>query len=423
MSKKTRIREWAKNLLIVLLLCTAGWLLVDSRLFGNLSQGEEQTGAVQQMPAPTAGQVTLPMAVAVTNTGGVCGARYSSAAVNELFRPLLPVLGEAMAGAGRAEAVEPDQWRKALTAPGSAWLELQGNVPMQVLCRWLGGVGNPNLIGSARQLLLCAEQGQVRLYYYLNDQSCYSCEVESVSTEYLESVLAQAVPNGAGFAVADRDYDMLAPQTLILERTPVPEEYVAVNPLAGEQELDPLLQTLAFSPGITTIYQTPEGQRARSGNDTLTISDGGWLNYERAGEEQRYPLAGTEGEPEEYRAVETARELVCGATETWGGTAVYLRDARREADGWHVEFGYVLNAVPVQVGDRGWCAHVLVDQHGVAQYEIFLRGYQLTGKTTLLLPQPQAAAALGQMGQAGSGLLLSYLDGGDSVRAGWMAEE
>lgn len=426
MSKRKRVCEWAKDLLIVLLLCSAAWLLIDSRLFGDLSRETEQkqTGTTQQTPAPTAGQVTLPMGVAVTNTDGVCAARYDAAAVNELFQPLLPVLGEAMAGAGQAEPVEPARWREGLSAPGSVWLELQGNVPMQVLCRWLGGVSNPNLTGSARQLLLCVEQEQVRLYYYLDDQTCYSCAVEGVSADYLRSVLAQAVPNGALFAAADRNYDMLAPQTLILGHTPVPEEYTAVNPLAGGQELDALLQALSFSPGITTIYQTPEGQRARSGNDTLTISNDGLLNYERAEEEQqRYPLAGSEGEPEEYRAVETARKLVSGVTEPWGGTAIYLRDVWQEADGWHVEFGYVLNTIPVLVGDRGWCAQVVVDELGAAQYEICLRSYQPTGKTTLLLPQPQAAAALEQMGQAGSGLLLSYLDSGDSVQAGWMAEE
>jgi len=59
----------------------------------------------------------------------------------------------------------------------------------------------------------------------------------------------------------------------------------------------------------------------------------------------------------------------------------------------------------------------------VAQYQISLRSYQPAGKTTLLLPQPQAAAVLEQMGQAGGSLLLSYLDSGDgAVRAGWMAD-
>ena len=127
--------------------------------------------------------------------------------------------------------------------------------------------------------------------------------------------------------------------------------------------------------------------------------------------------------PPVYRAVETARQLVCAGVQRWSGTAVYLRDVRQEADGWHVEFGYVLTAIPVHVGDQGSCAQVLVDSRGVAHYEIWLREYLPAGRTTLLLPQPQAAAALEQMGQAGSGLLLNYLDGGDGVvRAGWMAD-
>lgn len=425
MSKGRRITEWAKNLLIVLLLCSAAWLLADSRLFGHLPWDTvgQTAGPVEQTPVPAAGQVTLPMAVAVTNQSGTCAARYDAAAVNDLFQPLLPVLGEAMAGAGQPEQARPERWRAALTQPGGVWLELQGNVPVQVLCRWLAGVDNPALTGSARQLLLCAEQNGVRLYYWQRPDNCMTCAVEGVSADYLQSVLEQVVPNGAGFAADMPQYGALSPQTLILADTPAPEEYTAVNPLAEETDVDELLQALAFAPGVTTVYQTPEGRRARSGNDTLTISNDGLLSYERAGEEQRYPLTGSEEMPAVYRAVETARQLVCGSVQRWGGTAVYLRDVRQESDGWHVEFGYVVNGIPVEMGDRGWCAHVLTDDRGVAQYQIALRSYRPAGKTTLLLPQAQAAAVLEQMGQAGHGLLLSYLDSGDGgVRAGWMAD-
>ncbi len=424
MSKGKRIGEWVKNLLIVLLLCSALWLLADSHLFGRLpwELEQHQTGTVEQTPVPTAGQVTLPLAVAVTNADGVCGARYDTAAVSDLFQPLRPVLGEALMGAGQPQPVQPEQWRAALTAPGGVWLELQGSVPMQVLCRWMAGVDNPALTGSARQLLLCVEQEQVRLYYRQDEQTCHTCAVENVGAEYLNSVLQQAAPNGAEFAAGRAEYGALAPQTLILSQTPQPVEYAAYNPLEGERDMGAVLQALSFAPGITTVYQTPEGQRARSGNDTLTISDAGRLSYERDGDEQRYPLAGSEEDPDSYRAVETARQLVCGITQKWGGTAVYLQDVQRKADGWRIQFGYVLNATPVEIDDAGWCADVLVDDHGVASYEIVLRGYDATEKTTLLLPQLQAAAVLEKMGHAGSGLLLCYLDGGDSVRAGWMAD-
>ena len=217
-------------------------------------------------------------------------------------------------------------------------------------------------------------------------------------------------------------YEMLPPQALILADTPEPKEYAAYNPFGGEQDLDALLQSLAFTPGIATMYQTPDGWRVRGGNDTLTVSNAGWLSYERVEEEQRYPLAGSEEEAMEYRAVETARQLVCGAVQRWGGTAVYLLDVRPEQNGWRVEFGYVLDAIAVQLGEERACASVLVDSRGVAGYEITLRGYRPTEKTTLLLPQAQAAAVLEQMEQTDGGLLLRYLDSGETVRAGWMAE-
>lgn len=424
MNKARRIKEWGKNLLIAVLLCSAVWLLADSQLFGHLpwKMQSRPTGTVQQVAVPATGKVTLPLAVAVIRENGVCAARYDAAAVDDLFRHLSPVLGEALAGAGQPQREGAQLWLAAISDHSGAWVELQGTVPMQVLCRWLAGVDNPNLTGSARQMLLCVREAQVYLLYRYDEQY-YGCAVEGMSAEYLHEVLARVLPNGADFAVDRAEYHALAPQTLIVTQVPKPEEYTAVNPLTGGQSMNELLQTLSFAPGITTVYQTPEGYRARSGNDTLTVSDTGRIGYERAGDERRYPLAGAQEDPGVYRAVETARQLVCAATQTWGGTPVYLRDVRQEPDGWHVEFGYVLNATAVQLGEPGWCAEVVVDDEGVVRYQIILRDYQPTGKTTLLLPQLQAAAALEQMGRAGSGLVLSYLDGGDSVRAGWMADE
>lgn len=424
MSKGKQIREWGKNLLIALLLCSAAWLLADSQLFGHLpwQTDRQQTQTTQQTPAPAAGQVAMPLAVAVTTPDGVCAARYDEQAVGQMFQPLLPVLGEAMAGAGKPEPAQISQWRSALTAPGSAWFELQGSVPMQVLCRWMAGVENPVLTGNARQLLLCVEQGRVRLYYRQDAQTCHVCTVEAMLPDSLKLVLEPMEPNGAGFAAGHPEYQALNPDTLILAQVLPAEEYLAYNPLEEEEDLDRLLEALAFTPAITTVYQTPEGRRARSGNDTLTISDEGLLSYDQSETEQRYPLTGTETDQEEYRAVDTARQLVCRVTQHWGGTQVYLRDVRREGDGWRVEFGYVLNAIPVEQGTNGWCASVLVGAEGVQQYELSLRAYAPTGKTNLVLPQPQAAAALEQMGLAGNGLVLSYMDGGDLVRAGWTAE-
>ncbi len=424
MSKGKRILEWGKNLLIVLLLCSALWLLADSQLFGHLPWKLEgqQSGTAEQMPAPAAGPVTFPMAVAVTNRSGMCATRYDMEAINELFRPLTSILGEAIAGAVKPEPVQPEQWHAALTTPDNIWLELQGNVPMQVLCRWLAETDNAALTGSARQILLCAEQEQVRLYYRKDEKTGYACAVETVTAEALREAVSHAVPNGAGIAAGHGEYEMLAPQTLILADTPEPMEYNAYNPLEGEAELDALLQSLSFAPGITSVYQAPEGWRARSGNDTLTVSNEGRLDYERVGDEQRYPLAGNEGESAAYRAVETARQLVCGIAQRWGGTSVYLLDARQDDAGWHVEFGYVVNGIAVQFGEQKACATVLVDSRGVASYEMILRGYRSAGKTALILPQPQAAAVLEQMGQAGHGLLLNYLDSGETVRVGWMAD-
>lgn len=428
MSKKRRVIETLKSLLIVGLIGSAVWLVGESQIFrmsGVLDGPRQNEGATN--PASTQIQIVRPLQMAVMSQGGCFGVQHGSGDMDALFDRMAPLLNEALSSTDVPRAITQKKWEQSLVSAPGVYFDFQGSVPLQVLAAWLSGQENPHLTANVRHVLLIGDEGSgVELVYRDEDNGRYfACSAQLVSLNHLQSAVDQVTPNGAIFACQAANYRMLAPHTIIAAQIPQMREYAAANPLPAEEEarLTQLLEVLSFPQGITTVYETPEGRRARSGSDSLTVFNDGVVLYESTREEQRYPAAGAQGEYSLFAAVDSATRLARGALDLWKGAAdVYL--ARVEpvsAQSWQLEFCYALDDVPVRAGQRGYAATVLVDRGYITQFELQLRSYTALEQTTLLLPQEQAAAALEELGRAGSQLQLRYQDGGELVRAGWIA--
>jgi len=431
MSKKRRVLETLKDLLILALVCSALWLVRESRLFRMSGMLEPPRHSQQSGSQNSAsGAAISPLHMAVMSQSGCCGVQYDSGELDAVFDRMAPVLNEALSGAGEPRAIDREEWEALLISAPGVYFDFQGAIPLQVLSGWLSGQENPALTARARHLLLAVdEQEQVVLAYRDEDsQSYFACPAPLVSLTHLQSAVAQVGPNGAVFACQASDFArMLAPYTIITAQTPKPREYAVSNPIpAGEeQRLNEMLEALSFPLGITTVYETPEGRRARSGNDTLSISNDGLVTYYSTPQEQRYPVTAAEGTSPVFAAVDRAAQLVRGVLDLWRGDArVYLeRSEPQGEDSWRIDFRYALNDTPVQVGQRGYAATVLVEQGYITEFELQLRTYTGLEQTTLILPQRQAAAAMTELGRAGGQLQLSYQDNGDTARAGWVVGE
>lgn len=427
MSKKRRIIEGLKDLLIAGLVCSALWLAWESRMF-RVSGMLEPVRPVQQ--SDTRSAAVSPLHIAVMNVGGCCGVQYDSGALSAVFNRVAPVLNEALSGAEMPRPITREEWEELLISAPGVYFDFQGAMPLGVLAGRLSGQENPALTARARHLLLASDGKEgVVLAYRDEDSGQYAvCSAGLVSLNHLQSAVTQVQSNGAIFACQASDYaQILAPYTIITAQTPAPKEYTASNPLPAEEEqrLELLLEALSFPPEITTVYDTPEGRRARSGNDTLSVSNGGLVTYYSTPQEQRYPVAAAEGTSPVFAAVDSATRLVYGVLDLWRGEArVYLAHVEpRGEDGWRMEYRYALNDTPVQVGQRGYAATVLVEQGCITEFELQLRTYTALEQTTLILPQRQAAAAMTELGKQGGQLQLCYQDNGDTIRAGWVVEE
>ena len=429
MDKKKRWIEWGKNLLIAALAVNAVWLSVRSGLVGRLdsllkeedyvpTSGQTQTEGRTEFACPLRGTVRLPG----ENAGKCYGVLYDQESCDSLFQAVAGLLVEALSAPDQPEAMSRGQWEQMLTAAGGLCFDFQGEMPLDVLSGWLSGEETA-LTVCVRRLGLAVWNEEAYLFYQDGQGSGFRCRADMVDTHRLEEALTGLADNGAFYAFEAEQYGMLAEDTLLSEDAPAPQVYTASNPVAaGQDDLEALAGDLGFAINTNGIYYAGQWV-ARSGNDTLRLSDDGVVNYladEEGGE--HFPLSVERDIPDRFDAVEACRALASAAIRPRCGEGrIYLQSVTDTQDGWEVDFGYSLDGIPVQL-EEGSAAHFVVQGNRVTQFTLRLRSYAATGDRLTVLPVRQAAAALEAMGLSGEELMVVYSDGGgEAVRADWAA--
>lgn len=431
--KLRRAVEALKDVLIVLLSCSAVWLAFHTPLAAPLrdllreerpqtAPGQSQVGGGGSAAVPMAMVVNLPGVAGMPedSEGARCGLRYDHAACQELFQKVVGPLAETLSGAGAPERVSPEQWQAALTGCLGVYMDFQGEIPLPVLVGWLSGE-ETELSAAVRRLALVSQGSGIDLYYRdEGDGNYYRCHSQVGDPYPLEEALSGLTSNGAFYAFEVEEYAGLDQDTLLLPEAPAPAVYTAANPVSGGQgALEALVQDLGFSLNSTSFYSTDE-QVARSGDDSVRLSDRGVAQYVYEGRETGGLFPILRQRDELFDSVETCRQIALSAMGNRCGEAqLYLMSARQTEQGLEIDFGYSLNGIPVLL-DRGYAARFLVSGGQVVQFSLCLRSYTVGSGTCLVLPPRQGAAALLAQGGEGEELLLTYTDG-DTLQAGWSA--
>ena len=293
--RKIRAVEVMKDILIVLLTASALYLAAQTPLVAPLREEGRQTA-----PGHSQGvnrmEGALPMAMVVNLPGqpgmpagaglpegaeGVrCGILYNQEGCQELFQRVAGPLVEALSSAGTPEPVNRRQWERALTDTLGVYMDFQGEVPLSVLVGWLSG-GETGLTATVRRLVLTVGEDGVELYYRdEGDGAYYRCQDQVADPFSLAEALSGLTDNGAFYAFESELYRDLDPDTLLLPGAPAPQVYTAANPASGGQPaLETLVRDLGFSLNSTSFYSTDE-QVARSGDDSVRLSDRGVAQYQ-----------------------------------------------------------------------------------------------------------------------------------------------
>lgn len=428
-TKRRRLIELGKDLLIVVLTCSALFLAGRTPLFTQLRGWVDPPARVVEAGERQPGDAVMPYGIGARNSLGLYGVIYDDVQVRRAFEELSPLLGEGLSTAGEPERIARWKWRELLEKPG-IYCVFQGDPPLSALFSWMGEEGTvPE--GRAQSLLLAWDSGQVKLCWR-EEEGYYLCSTRVAYEGHMEAVLEEFNPNGAAYAYmlaqTDRAFASVDPDVLVPMTAPQPKGYTASSPnLVGDGEvLGQLLTALGFQSGVGSAYEVGGGLAINESGDRLRISEDGTVTF-HAGEETRYPVAFQGGEPTGEEAAMAAWTLLESAAAPWKGeTAFVLTEVEEMAAGWTITFQSRLEGIPVQTGTEGWCAQFTVKGGAVSDFTLLLRSYGATEETLLIPGQRLAAAAMNAPVYEDSGkkLTLCYRDGGGAaLTVGWTAEE
>lgn len=425
---RSRLIEWGKTLLIILLAISAASLLGRTQFsedmaneVKNLLNRTSVTNS-EQMDTQTTPATILPMHITINlDDGQRFGVQYDMEATDTVFSSVSTLLSEALSSADAPQKINERSWRTKLASAG-IYLDLYYPIPLSVLSGQLGeGESNSALSGTARRLCLAAEQdGSVSLFY-LNevDGFFYSSATTLSRAIHLDPVLEGQSPNGALFAFEVPGMERVVPYVL-LTSTPRPVIYQSGNPLLTDSaRLGELLSMLSFQSRGTQLDPAVGGPLVE-GNDSLRLFDTGLLTFHTIGDSDfRFLL------PDDtlQSALEYTQKLANTTVGAWCGAAsLCLAGVEEDAGRVEISFQYCLDGIPVELPEGNVAARFVVRNGAVTDFSLYFRTYTATDETTLILPELQAAAILDAAAGRENELTLLYQDkGNESVGAGWVA--
>ncbi len=432
MKDKRQLLERGKTLLILLLSCSALFLISRSGFFHGgttLFGAKEEQGIVTATRPQEEGRGDIdvvPSGLLIQNQAGRYGIQYDTEKMSQLFEGNLGNrLREAVSGITSAKPISEEVFKETLLS-GDSWVfyQFSSDIPLKELSAWLSGEReNPSLSGSVSALLLQGDGDYVVLSYKNEEDGTYYSSEKVLSRDgQLLTILESFSPNGVTFAFEEKNVTALDPYAFVFTQMPQFNDYNVKNPFADldTQEFRLLLSELSFNPKANS-YQTNDTITVMEGLDRLYLFGDGTIKYEgRDRENPRYATVDTS----RISQVEYAKWLLDTITaDRLGDARVYLIRVAEMEDKIQVEFGYTLSGVPVQILGDNYGAQFAIQDGMVTDFTVKVRSYEKLESISPLLPLQQAIAAFGSYGQKEGTLQLSYLDLGKSTVASisWIA--
>lgn len=345
-----------------------------------------------------------PSSIAMTGTDGVLyGAAYQERSTAQLYEVTHELMGSALSGAERFEALGEEGLR-ALLAGETLCYAYNGEIPLQSLALWLGGTCSSDL--NVSMLLLTAE-GRLALRTRELGLVVSETAVDRNAWRRTASTLGVGVCTYAGLGEGLLG-ERVAAETLVFSGIPASAELLISEPPAfGEPNAADSLQTLlsAFDYSVyARSYQERDAQVYVDNDSTIRVHADGTVRYTAARREletEAPPLPLTD-------AIERARVILARAQYSIGaGTqAELLSAARNEAGGTTLLFGLVFEGIPIETGEP-YARFDFADGQ-LIRAVIRLRRFSASGTRQYILPVQQAAAAARRADQR---LGIAYLEG------------
>ena len=434
MNKRKKIKtlvELGKDILIIVLIFSALWMLGSGTMGQRLDLGRQDLPQIQETQSSPAEQMGMnrPLRLTVTLQGGSEPIRYSAqndaGTVDILFQQTAGLLMETLSSAEPPQQISRMEWEWALgRAPGMCY-DFQGEIPLSVLSGWMNvELSIPDAV--VRRVLLTVWEGSAALYYYdIAAETWCRCVTQVVGELQLENVLSGLSGNGAYYAFESELSAQMDADTLLLPNPAPLPVCSAANPMsAGRASLEARMDELGFNLAGCVFYSGAGEEVGRSGSDTVRLSKEGVVEY-HSGEVDsgQFSVNSVPGQSRVFSVVDRCGQLLQQAMgERCGQVRTYLSVVeQRGEDEWYLEFEYSLSGVPVRF-QNGAAASFYVDNGHITEFTLRLRSYTPGEEVQILLPPEQAAAAMSALNLEGQELQVTYQDRGeDRVLPNWTA--
>lgn len=431
MSKRTKLQtavELVKDVVILLLMCSAVWMLAQGGLSRLLAGRDMTRTSSGQSTISDRTEFVSPVRMTATlrslPESQRCSIQYDIGTVDMLFQQTAGLLVEALSSAEQPRQISRTQWEQALGCAPGLCFDFMEEMPLSVLSGWMDTqLSLPDVTVS--RIVLAGEEDQTRLYYCdMETGGWYRCDTAIVGTTQLENALSGLSANGAFYAFETEWAEIMDPDTLLRPVVEPMQVFTASNPVSGGRTaLEQIMSDLGFQLSGCLFYSGAGEEVGRSGSDTLRLSKDGVVEYHTdEGRAVQFPVMVQPGCSEAFSAAEACANLLRRAmNERCGQARVHLARMEKRAEGWDVEFEYSLNGVPVSGGEHA-AARFEVRGGFVTAFSIRLRNYVQSEMHHYLLPPEQAAAAMDALCLEGEALYVTYRDmGEESVFPNWTA--
>ncbi len=432
MNKKLR-RERLKTALIILLAVSAVLLAARAEVFARLADsvpalgyfrnivGGESASAETSGGRPVEGAVpnaaASPSAIVITNDNGMrFGAQYSQT-LNDTYKKISNIIGEALGSSGLPEKCTERDWINALSRRG-VYMEYRTELPVALLVKWLGMSMLNRNESSADRFMLSVDALDNVWVWFSGTEGIFKCST-AVQESSLTQLISEFLPNGAYFAFeAKRGCEKTEPYALIVDNP----EYYRLN---SENIIDfeGIRQQIEQLFGLNILegasYTERNGTMVFVGTDgILKVQEDGVMSYAVSGDSDF-----------------TGGQLVYGTAEMIESSYAILSRMRsgREGDeilsfsgikrtdsgGYQVKFDYYVNGMEI-IRPEG-AASVYFENGAVALLRVCMRKYELSEERCSVLPALQAAAMAGGEKKGGAPCLI-YAENGTQYIPSWTVQ-
>lgn len=424
MGNRKNRKNTIQNVAIVLLSVTAVLLFTQTQLYSlgtslgrSYLSGLFKDSSTAEVGTPVSlADVTAPVQVAVTSSYGHYG-QSNLSTTDDSFAQLGTLLGEALGSAGAISACDLQNFQDGLGTV-SVYYDFLRPLPLELLAGLTGSSPKNGSALSVRSLLLSASGSGVTLYFWDGENSYSRCSTY-VTQENLSEIVNGYEPGNAFFAFElGSEYADLAPLSLFITGNRSAPVLSASGALT---DTSALLTKLNFNPHTNFRYTEVSGTGVVvEGDSKLQIAADGTVSYQ-GGSDNEIRISSSGETPTLSEAVlGSYRLLLTLLSDQTGDAQLCLQNARQTGSATTVQFGLLVNGLPVRFSDGAPEATVTLSGSTVSSFTLRFRKYLSTEETGLLLPLRQAVAIARKY--SGCALSACYVDaGGAAVSAQWLA--